>query len=88
LDIPTSFYKFWKFETISRIKTIENELKFAAQCRAETGPWLQCVARWPAMRGQSEGRLGHGPAARSSRGSGLRAARAGVVTARRRHGGG
>jgi hypothetical protein len=41
LDTHTSFYKFLKFETISGIKTIENELKFTAQCRAEIGLRLQ-----------------------------------------------
>jgi hypothetical protein len=27
LNIPTSFYKFWKFEQLLKIKTIENDKK-------------------------------------------------------------
>jgi hypothetical protein len=48
LDILTSFYEFWKFKQFLKFKTIEIELKFAAQCQAKTGPLLQCspAARW------------------------------------------
>jgi hypothetical protein len=32
LDIPTSFYEFWKFETISRIYLNKKERKMLKQC--------------------------------------------------------
>jgi hypothetical protein len=82
LDIPTSFYEFWKFKQFQKFKTIKNELKFVVQCQAETGRRLQCVAQWPASHGRPEGRLGHGLAARSSRGDGSRCVSVGMVTAR------
>jgi hypothetical protein len=74
------------------LKTIENDLKSAAQCWAEIGPRLQHVAWRPTTRGQPEGWLGHGLAARSSRGGGSRVGRRGgalidgPVTASRRQG--
>jgi hypothetical protein len=71
------FCNFWAFLQVStnfgslkqflEFKITENELKFAALCQAEIGPWLQCTAQRPAMRGWTDGRLGHGLAARSSR---------------------
>jgi hypothetical protein len=75
LDIPTSFYEFWKFETISVIYLNKKEKKRLKQCMAESSPRLQCKARWSAMRSRPEGRLGHGPLARSNRGGGPRATR-------------
>jgi hypothetical protein len=46
------------------IKSIRKQFKPAAQCWAESGPWLQCKARRPTSW------LGHGLVARSSCGGG------------------
>jgi hypothetical protein len=54
------FTNFGSLKQFLELKTFENELKFTAQCRTETGLWLQCVAWRPA----THGRLGHGLAAR------------------------
>jgi hypothetical protein len=42
------------------------------RCAGKNGPWV--AAWWPATRGRSEGRLGHGLVPRPSRGGGLRRA--------------
>jgi hypothetical protein len=64
LDTPTSFYEFWKFETISRIYlNKKGKRKGLNSAWAESGPRLQRKARWRGTRGQPEGRLGHGLAA-------------------------
>jgi hypothetical protein len=80
------FCNFWTFLQVSinfrslhyflKLKTIENDLKSAAQCWAKIGPRLQRTARRLATCGRPEGQLGHGLAARSSREGGPRAARA------------
>jgi hypothetical protein len=67
---------FGSLKQFLEFKTIENKFKFAAQCQAETAPWLQSAARRLATRGQPEGQLGHGLAAQSSHGCGPRAVRA------------
>jgi hypothetical protein len=43
LGIPTSFYKFWKFETISKIIYLKQKKKKKGfnSTWAESGPWLQ-----------------------------------------------
>jgi hypothetical protein len=38
LNIPTSFYEFWKFEQFLGIKTIGKTIKIAAQRRASNRP--------------------------------------------------
>jgi hypothetical protein len=78
------FCNFWTLLQVSmnfgslhyfmELKTIENDLKSAAQWWAEIGPWLHRAARQHAARGRPKGHLGHGLAARSSCGGGLRAA--------------
>jgi hypothetical protein len=50
-----------------KLKTIENDLKSAAQCWAEIGPRLQRTARRLATCGRPEGRLGHSLAAHALR---------------------
>jgi hypothetical protein len=64
------------------IKSIEERFKTTAQCRAESGLWLQCTARRPATRSRPKGWLGRGLLARSNRGGSPRAAR---LHARRAH---
>jgi hypothetical protein len=80
------FYKFLRILEICTIfwelNQLKNGLKLAAQCRAEIGPWLQCKARRPAMRGWSKGRLGLGLAAHVATPLRARRARWRVVTAR------
>jgi hypothetical protein len=56
---------FGSLKQFLEFKTIENKLKFAAQCWAKIGPRLQCAARRPATHGRLEGWLGHVLAARS-----------------------
>jgi hypothetical protein len=38
---------FGSLKQFLEFKIIKNELKFTAQCCAETSPRLQCAARWP-----------------------------------------
>jgi hypothetical protein len=59
LNIPTSFYEFWKFETISR-NYLNKKEKQLNSAWAESSLRLQCKARRAATCGQSEGRTGHG----------------------------
>jgi hypothetical protein len=53
LDIPTSFYEFLKFETISEFKIIEKHLNPRAQYWAENRPEATAHGAWrPAIRGR------------------------------------
>jgi hypothetical protein len=72
------------------IKSIRKRFKPVAQCRAESSPRLQCMARRHATRGRPTSQLGHGLAVRSSRGGGPRrrsGPRADALTAWSPHGG-
>jgi hypothetical protein len=68
LDIDTCFYEFWILHYFLRIKSIENDLKFVAQCRAEFGPGLQSSGVAACHARPAERLPGLGLASRSSHG--------------------
>jgi hypothetical protein len=82
--IQNLFYNFWTLLQVStnfgslkqflEFKTIENDLKSAAHCWAETGPRLQCAPGGLSHTSGRKGLLGHGLVAQSSRGGGPHAA--------------
>jgi hypothetical protein len=85
LDIPTTFYEFWNFETISGIYLNKKEKKWHKQCMGRIRPMASAFRAWQPMERATpaywRGSTNFGRPAHAVHGC-ARDARSAVVTAR------